>query len=180
MMDKIAQLETQVLAMGHRIQQLEIEKKEDEGQLQLLQTKVRHFEEEEQSTVGQPNADGYQSQAGSSILIHDGNAQGDQEGKDLMNLQLNEENVILDTITSLKDSIASLFTSTKKTQQNQDEKQNSNSTAVKRETSLDRLNRVIKESDEKAEKLAREEQDKLKKLRPPLSSLDQVKDAVNV
>lgn len=36
MMDKIAQLETQVLAMGHRIQQLEIEKKEDEGQLQLL------------------------------------------------------------------------------------------------------------------------------------------------
>ena len=32
-MDKIAQLETQVLAMGHRIQQLEIEKKEDEGQL---------------------------------------------------------------------------------------------------------------------------------------------------
>lgn len=35
-MDKIAQLETQVLAMGHRIQQLEIEKKEDEGQLQLL------------------------------------------------------------------------------------------------------------------------------------------------
>lgn len=45
-MDKIAQLETQVLAMGHRIQQLEIEKKEDEGQLQLLQTRVRHFEEE--------------------------------------------------------------------------------------------------------------------------------------
>lgn len=32
-MDKIAQLESQVLAMGHRIQQLEIEKKEDEGQL---------------------------------------------------------------------------------------------------------------------------------------------------
>jgi len=46
-MDKIAQLETQVLAMGSRIQQLEIEKREDEGQLQLLQTKVRHFEENE-------------------------------------------------------------------------------------------------------------------------------------
>ena len=83
-MDKIAQLETQVLAMGHRIQQLEIEKKEDEGQLQLLQTRVRHFEEEELN--GQPKADGYQNQAGSSILIHDGNAQNDQDGKDLMNI----------------------------------------------------------------------------------------------
>lgn len=77
---------------------------------------------------------------------------GDQD--DLMNLQLNEENVILDTITSLKDSIASLFTSAKKSPQNPKASTNSSSEAQvsKRETSLDRLNRVIRESDEKAAK----------------------------
>jgi len=120
MMDKIAQLENQVLAMGSRIQQLEIEKKEDEGQLQLLQTKVHHFELEEETQGTKPAANGYQGLAGSSVLIHDGN---DQEAGDMMNLQLDQENVILDTITSLKDSIASLFTSTKKTQQGQDQNQ---------------------------------------------------------
>lgn len=99
-MDKIAQLETQVLAMGHRIQQLEIEKKEDEGQLQLLQTRVRHFEEVELPGKGGPTHPGY--------IINEADTD-----KDAMNLQLDEENVILDAITSLKDSIASLFTSTK-------------------------------------------------------------------
>ena len=54
----------------------------------------------------------------------------------------------------LKDSIANLFTSTKKTVSDQDKKQDSSSTTVKKETSLDRLNRAIKESDAKAAKLA--------------------------
>lgn len=89
-----------------------------------------------------------------------------------MNLQLNEENVILDTIASLKDSITSLFTSTKQTVSGQSSKADSNSTASKKETSLDHLNRVIKESDEKAAKLASDEAEKLKKLRPPSASLD--------
>lgn len=155
--------------MGHRIQQLEIEKKEDEGQLQLLQTRVRHFEEEEH---------GQQNQAGSSILIHDGNAQNDQDGGDMMNIQLDQENVILDTIASLKDSIASLFTSTKKTIEGQDQK--TSSTVVKKETSLDKLNRVIKESDAKAAALAKEEAEKIKNLRPPQTQFDQVKESVNV
>lgn len=120
MMDKIAQLENQVLAMGSRIQQLEVEKKEDEGQLQLLQTKVHHFELEEETQGPKPATNGYQGLAGNSLLVHDGN---DQEAGDMMNLQLDQENVILDTISSLKDSIASLFTSTKKTPQGQDQKQ---------------------------------------------------------
>lgn len=112
--------------MGDRIQQLEIEKKEDEGQLQLLQTKVRHFETE---------------------------LPQDPQDKDFMNVQLEQENVILDTI-SLKDSIASLFTSTKskdKTTSSADsQNKQQNLTKAKKETSLDHLNRVIKESDELA------------------------------
>lgn len=81
---------------------------------------------------------------------------------------------------SLKDSIANLFTSNKKTVTDQDKKNDHNSTAVKKETSLDKLNRVIKETDAKAEALAKEEADKIKGVRPPQASLDQVKESVNV
>lgn len=127
-----------MLAMGHRIQQLEIEKKEDEGQLQLLQTRVHHFEEIELPGVkSAPTHPGY--------IINE----GDQDNKDSMNIQLDEENVILDTISSLKDSIASLFTSKSKDKSAQDGSKQQNVTHVKKETSLDHLNRAIKEQDEK-------------------------------
>lgn len=43
---------------------------------------------------------------------------------------------------------------------------------AKRETSLDRLNRVIKETDEKAEKKAKEDHERLTSRRPPSASLD--------
>jgi len=55
---------------------------------------------------------------------------------------------------SLKDSITNLFTSNKKTVTDQDKKKDSNSTTVRKETSLDKLNRVIKETDAKAEAIA--------------------------
>jgi len=61
----------------------------------------------------------------------------------------------------------------------QDKKQDSNSTVVKRETSLDKLNRVIKETDAKAVQIAKDDAEKIKN-KPPHDSLDQVKDAVNV
>jgi len=131
-MDKIAQLETQVLAMGSRIQQLEIEKREDEGQLQLLQTKVRHFEESELPLTHQ------------QYLINESS-----QDNDIMNLQLEEENVILDTISSLKDSIAGLFSSSKSKDKASTEAQTGQHTTTARtETSLDRLNRLNRESDE--------------------------------
>ena len=55
---------------------------------------------------------------------------------------------------SLKDSITNLFTSNKKTVTDQDKKKDSNNTTVRKETSLDKLNRVIKETDAKAEAIA--------------------------
>jgi len=61
----------------------------------------------------------------------------------------------------------------------QDKKQDSNSTAVKRETSLDKLNRVIKETDAKAAQIVKDDAEKIKS-KPPHDSLDQVKDSVNV
>lgn len=162
-MDKIAQLETQVLAMGHRIQQLELEKKEDEGQLQLLQTRVRHFEEVELPGKGGQGHPGY--------IINE----ADQE-KDTMNLQLEEENVILDAITSLKDSIAGLFTSTKsKDKAPSDGAKQQNTTKAKPETSLHRLNRVLEESEQR--KIKEEQAQNRSKAAAPS---EQVKDAVNL
>lgn len=58
-----------------------------------------------------------------------------------MNLQLNAENIILDTFTSLKNSLQSLFTSSPAQKGNETEHKQDNKT--KRENSLERLNRVL-------------------------------------